>query len=69
MDKLYGIEKQGPDYYGSYKYRYYSLVNGARGGWCYKEDDAVKEGEAHQKIIERELSFHNILFRKNKYDK
>lgn len=51
MEKIYGIEQSPPDYYGTRKYRFYSLYNGMRGAWCYKREDAVKEGERHQKIV------------------
>jgi hypothetical protein len=35
-----------------YKYRYVSLYNGARGLWFATIEEAEKQGEQHQKIIE-----------------
>jgi len=51
MEKIYRIEESESDYFGSCRYRFYSLYNGARGAWHYKKEKAIKEGEAHQKII------------------
>jgi len=51
MDKIYSIEKSGTDFYGACQYRFYSLYNGMRGAWSYNKNDAIKNGEAHQKII------------------
>lgn len=52
-DKMYAIEKKGPDYYGAYEYRFYSLFNGARGGWFFKKEDAVREAERHEEILKK----------------
>jgi len=51
MEKIYRIEESGNAYFGSCQYRFYSLYNGARGAWYDEKEEAVKEGEAHQKII------------------
>jgi len=55
MEKIYRIEESGNDFCGPRWYRFYSLYNGARGIWYDEKEEAVKEGEAHQKII---LSLH-----------
>jgi|GEM_PF-5242994 len=55
MEKIYGIEESDNDYHGACKYRFYSLYNGTRGAWSYRKENAIKEGEIHQKII---LSLH-----------
>ncbi len=55
MKKIYVIERSESDYFSSYRYRFYSLYNGARGAWHEDKEKAIQEGEAHQKII---LSLH-----------
>jgi len=48
---IYGIEKSPSDYYGACQYRFYSLYNGTRGAWHYSKEEAIKNGETHQKTI------------------
>jgi len=55
MEKIYKIEERDSEYNGVHKYRFYSLYNGTRGAWSYRKENAIKEGEIHQKII---LSLH-----------
>jgi len=55
MEKIYCIEESEGNYFRSCRYRFYSLYNGARGAWHHKKEEAVKEGEAHQKTV---LSLH-----------
>ena len=58
-EKYYTIEKYiGVDcyeycqpMYSNPVYRYKSLYNSATGAWYKNKDDAVKEGDAHEKII------------------
>ena len=52
MEKMYGIEERETDYYGSHRYRFYSLYNGTRGAWYHNKEKAIKDGEAHQRIIQ-----------------
>jgi len=47
--KLYLIEKQNA--YRGFKFRFVSLVNGTRGPWNYTLEDAVADGEAHERIM------------------
>lgn len=54
--KLYVIEKQGPDYYGCYLYRFASLYNGTRGAWQNKVG-AIDDGNKHGEIL---LALHKI---------
>ena len=53
-EKIYKIEKH-EDYHT--RYRFLSLYNGMRGSWTSWED-AVEEGELHQKIV---LALHGQL--------
>ena len=55
--KMYGIEERGPNYYGSYEYRFYSLYNGMRGDWRLYQGEAIEDGEVHQQIL---LLLHHI---------
>jgi len=55
MEKIYRIEVSENDFCGPRWYRFYSLYNGARGALYSEKEEAIKEGEAHQKII---LSLH-----------
>ena len=52
--KLYDIEQKstssGSD--SEFRWRYFSLFNGAHGSWCYTKEMAVGQGERHQEIIE-----------------
>ena len=50
MEKMYGIEKM--EGYRVCEYRFYSLYNGTRGTWRSTKKDAIKDGEAHQRIIQ-----------------
>jgi len=51
MEKIYRIEVVENDYFHSCRYRFYSLYNGMRGVWYDDKEKAIKEGEAHQKIV------------------
>ena len=46
--KLYSIEITGEKYKS---YRFVSLYNGTRGTFCFDKDEAIMQGEDHQKII------------------
>lgn len=50
---LYSIERkcQQPGYGDCVRYRFRSKFNSCLGNWCADRDDAVREGEDHQKII------------------
>ncbi len=49
-EKIYRIEEYADCHGPRYRYRFCSLYNGTRGTWTTKEN-AIKEGEAHQKIV------------------
>ena len=59
--KYYDIEKRGPNYYGLYQYRFYSLYNGTRGAWCHKKESAIDNGECHEQLIK---TIHKVKTRK-----
>ena len=50
-EKIFGIEKSGADFYGVFKYRFWSLYNGTRGAWTFNKNTAIEQGERHQKLI------------------
>lgn len=39
--------------YGDFEYRFRSLFNDCVGSWKSFRDDAIKQGEAHARLIER----------------
>ena len=49
-EKIYRIEEHADCHEPRYRYRFCSLYNGTRGTWGTKEN-AIKEGELHQKIV------------------
>ena len=51
----FGIENKGPNYYGNYQYRFYSLFNDARGAWSYDKKEAINDGKIHQELITKLL--------------
>lgn len=51
MEKIYSIEYKDT-YWGRY-YRFHSNYNGAVGAWNSSHRGAEKDGETHQRIIER----------------
>ncbi len=64
-DKIYRIEKEdswGSFFSGWYRYRMVSLYNGVKGPWQNSREQAVKDGETHQGIIE-DLKKHGIELR------
>ena len=51
--EYYIIETHCKDCYKNFEYRFRSLFNGCVGSWKYLRCEAVEQGEAHAKIIER----------------
>lgn len=56
--KIYGIESRltsNTHYHDRTQYRFYSRYNDARGGWMDLRQNAILEGELHQKLIQHQL--------------
>lgn len=49
--KLFVIDKRGADTEGYFKYRWRSLLTGAKGRWTLDYDAAKEEGEEHVEAI------------------
>ena len=49
--KLFVIDKRGADTEGYFKYRWRSLLTGAKGRWTLDYDAAKEEGEEHVEVI------------------
>lgn len=50
--KLYMIETEhGTGHFSRPMYRYHSRYNSSRSPWCFSREEAIAQGEAHQKII------------------
>jgi len=49
---LYVIERTGT---GKPKYRYRSLYNGSTGTWTTVRDEAIRQGDVHERLIRIKL--------------
>lgn len=57
--KIYQIEVESNELYG-HRYRFKSLYNDCVGIWRFKEEEAKKDGEDHQRIINATFNFNLI---------